>query len=184
MYRDHGHRDTPLLFHGAFDGAGENLDAPIAIALSGPFENQGAGKVPQFDFSLNLDGGGSTTMVVEGLGEVNQPSGGVERAVSNHLGIFADGTGAPGSCEMWMDEAIVGPVLAALQRHGPFRVLVAPDHPTPVATKAHSGVPPPFCYAGHGVTEHSGRRFTEQDAVQGGDLVQAGHTLIDQFLGR
>lgn len=40
------------------DGAGENLDAPIAIALSGPFENQGSGKVPQFDFSLNLDGGG------------------------------------------------------------------------------------------------------------------------------
>lgn len=40
------------------DGAGKSLDAPIAIALSGPFENQGAGKVPQFDFSLNLDGGG------------------------------------------------------------------------------------------------------------------------------
>lgn len=40
------------------DGAGENLDAPIAIALSGPFENQGAGEVPRFDFSLNLDGAG------------------------------------------------------------------------------------------------------------------------------
>lgn len=40
------------------DGAGESLDAPIAIALSGPFENRGAGEVPRFDFSLNLDGGG------------------------------------------------------------------------------------------------------------------------------
>ncbi len=40
------------------EGAGANLDDPIAIALSGPFENQGDGKVPRFDFSLNLDGGG------------------------------------------------------------------------------------------------------------------------------
>ena len=57
--------------------------------------------------ALNLDGGGSTTMVVEGLGEVNRPSGGTERVVSNHLGVFADGSGAPGSCDLWMDEAIV-----------------------------------------------------------------------------
>lgn len=40
------------------DGAGRGLDDPIAIALSGPFENQGEGKVPRFDFNLNLDGGG------------------------------------------------------------------------------------------------------------------------------
>ncbi len=40
------------------EGAGESLEDPIAIALSGPFENQGSGEVPRFDFSLNLDGGG------------------------------------------------------------------------------------------------------------------------------
>jgi hypothetical protein len=40
------------------DGAGRGLDDPIAISLSGPFENQGEGKVPRFDFNLNLDGGG------------------------------------------------------------------------------------------------------------------------------
>lgn len=40
------------------EGAGRGLDEPIAISLSGPFENQGEGKVPRFDFNLNLDGGG------------------------------------------------------------------------------------------------------------------------------
>lgn len=40
------------------EGAGQGLDDPISIALSGPFENQGEGKVPRFDFNLNLDGGG------------------------------------------------------------------------------------------------------------------------------
>jgi 2,3-bisphosphoglycerate-independent phosphoglycerate mutase len=83
-----------------------------------------------------------------------------------------------------MDEAIVGPVLDALRSHGDFRVLVAPDHPTPVATKAHSRVPPPFCYAGQGVAPPSGRRFTEEDAVATGDYVADGHTLFPQFLGR
>jgi MYXO-CTERM domain-containing protein len=57
--------------------------------------------------ALNLDGGGSTTMVVQGLGTVNEPSGGVERQVSNHLGVFADGSGSPGSCDLWMDETII-----------------------------------------------------------------------------
>jgi 2,3-bisphosphoglycerate-independent phosphoglycerate mutase len=36
-----------------------------------------------------------------------------------------------------VDELIVGPVLAALRRHERWRILVAPDHPTPVTTTAH-----------------------------------------------
>lgn len=40
------------------EGAGENLSGPISIGVSGPFENQGAGEVPRFDFNLNLDGSG------------------------------------------------------------------------------------------------------------------------------
>ncbi len=39
--------------------------------------------------AINLDGGGSTTMYVEGLGVVNRPSDGHERVVGNHLAIFA-----------------------------------------------------------------------------------------------
>ena len=39
--------------------------------------------------AFNLDGGGSSTMYVEGLGVVNQPSDGHERVVGNHLAVFA-----------------------------------------------------------------------------------------------
>jgi hypothetical protein len=43
--------------------------------------------------ALNLDGGGSTTLFVEGEGGVvNAPSGLVERPVANHLGVCLDGT--------------------------------------------------------------------------------------------
>ena len=37
--------------------------------------------------AMNLDGGGSSTMVLGGAGVINSPSDGAERAVANHLGI-------------------------------------------------------------------------------------------------
>jgi len=44
--------------------------------------------------ALNLDGGGSTTLVVEGADGrpevLNRPSGQYERRVANHLGVYAD----------------------------------------------------------------------------------------------
>lgn len=47
-----------------------------------------------------------------------------------------------------IDEHIVGPVVAALEKHRretgePYRVMVMPDHPTPLATQTHSADPVP-----------------------------------------
>lgn len=39
------------------------------------------------DRAMNLDGGGSSTMWVDGRGVVNRPSDGAERVVANHLGV-------------------------------------------------------------------------------------------------
>ncbi|MDY0060463.1 MAG: phosphodiester glycosidase family protein [Myxococcota bacterium] len=48
---------------------------------------------------INLDGGGSSTMWVQGRGVVNRPADGSERTVSNHLGVFAqDAPGQPSLC--------------------------------------------------------------------------------------
>jgi hypothetical protein len=46
---------------------------------------------------MNLDGGGSSTMVVGG-GVVNYPSDGTERTVGNHLALYASGSGPAVSC--------------------------------------------------------------------------------------
>ena len=63
-------------------------------------------------------------------------------------------------------------------------MLVAPDHPTPVSTKAHSAEPPPFCYAGSDITSGSGRPFTEVDAGETGVWANPAHELMATFLGR
>ena len=82
-----------------------------------------------------------------------------------------------------VDEHVVGPLLEAVRKYDDWRILIAPDHPTPVTTRAHSSVPPPWCFAGSDVDSASGRVFSEKEAEAGGTLVDPGHTLMDQFMG-
>ncbi|MHC4419839.1 MAG: cofactor-independent phosphoglycerate mutase [Planctomycetota bacterium] len=81
-----------------------------------------------------------------------------------------------------IDEHVVGPLLEVVRKHDRWRVLVIPDHPTPVTTRAHSSVPPPWCYTGSGVEAKSGRPFCEREAEGAGVMVDPGHTLIEQFM--
>ncbi|TAK19308.1 MAG: hypothetical protein EPO40_34480 [Myxococcaceae bacterium] len=48
--------------------------------------------------ALNLDGGGSATMWLSGVGVLNRPSDGTPRTVSNHLAVYARGSGAAPHC--------------------------------------------------------------------------------------
>ncbi len=80
-----------------------------------------------------------------------------------------------------IDEAIVGPLLEALRAHGPHRVFVAADHPTPVGTKTHDATPPPFCFAGSGIAPNGGTRYTEAEARRTGLFVDPGHGLMERF---
>ncbi len=47
--------------------------------------------------ALNFDGGGSSTMYLQGVGVVNTPSDGTERIVGNHLALFAPKSGTVGT---------------------------------------------------------------------------------------
>lgn len=83
-----------------------------------------------------------------------------------------------------VDEHVVGPLLEALRSRGDWRMLIAPDHPTTVATKGHSATPPPFCYAGARVEATSGGRpFHEAAAAELGPPLDPGHAMIEEFLG-
>lgn len=59
------------------------------------------------DRALNLDGGGSSALVLSGRGAINTPSDGAERIVSNHLAVFATGAGHPGACDLSQDAALL-----------------------------------------------------------------------------
>lgn len=83
-----------------------------------------------------------------------------------------------------VDELVVGPVLEALRRHGQWRILIAPDHPTPCTTTAHDATPPPFCFAGTAVKPSGKRAFCEKEAVAGRLMIDPGHALLHSLFRR
>ena len=83
------------------------------------------------------------------------------------------------------DGKIVGPVLQGLEKYGNFRLLVLPDHPTPLVLKTHSSEPVPFVIfssedGGRGPKEE--RFFDELSAQKAGLLIEKGHELLEKFI--
>ncbi|MDR3136420.1 MAG: 2,3-bisphosphoglycerate-independent phosphoglycerate mutase [Coriobacteriales bacterium] len=62
------------------------------------------------------------------------------------------------------------------------RVLVLPDHPTPVALKRHSRDLVPFVLAGSGFASNGGRRLTEAEGARTGLIVSPGYQLMAMLL--
>lgn len=81
-----------------------------------------------------------------------------------------------------IDESIVGPVLEKLRSYERWRIMIAPDHPTPVGRRVHTATPPPFCMAGHAVQPLLHRPFSETAAAAGDLQVDPGHELLEYFL--
>lgn len=81
-----------------------------------------------------------------------------------------------------IDEHIVGPLLERLRAYDAWKILVAPDHPTPVETRVHSATPPPFCMAGHAIQTVLNRPFSEATARTSDLQIDPGHELMEFFL--
>jgi 2,3-bisphosphoglycerate-independent phosphoglycerate mutase len=81
------------------------------------------------------------------------------------------------------DRRLVGPVLAGLKEMGEFRVLVSPDHETPLVLRTHGSGPVPFAlYATDGKADDM-TAFSEKNARAYGSLqLDRGYDLIYQLL--
>ncbi len=99
-----------------------------------------------------------------------------------------DEAGHQGNAEMkkkaveQIDKHIVGPVHEALQKYESWRILVAPDHPTPVKGGAHSSQPVPFAMAGTNVSGILNTTFSEANAAKSGFKIENGYELMEYFL--
>ena len=79
------------------------------------------------------------------------------------------------------DRKVVGKVMAELPKMGPYRVIVLPDHATPVALKTHISDPVPFAMAGEGVEKDKMTVYSENEAKKGKYKNVTGHELLDMF---
>ncbi len=64
-----------------------------------------------------------------------------------------------------------------------LRVLILPDHPTPIKTQTHSGEPVPFMLWGPGFTSNGAKRFTEAEAKSTGFFIEEGYNIMSRLIG-
>jgi 2,3-bisphosphoglycerate-independent phosphoglycerate mutase len=81
-----------------------------------------------------------------------------------------------------IDRHIVGPLLEALPRHGDWRLLVSPDHRTPLRTRAHAYGPVPFALAGTGIAAKGQPSYDEAVAAASELAFEKGYELMPRFL--
>jgi len=81
-----------------------------------------------------------------------------------------------------IDRHIVAPLWESLQAHGPGRMLISPDHPTPLRTKTHSHGHVPFAIAGTGIRPDGAGEYDEATAGESPLVFEQGWRLMPYFL--
>jgi len=81
-----------------------------------------------------------------------------------------------------VDKEILGPIVEAIGKFAEHRILVMPDHYTPVEKKTHSSEAVPFLVSGHDVSVIRQVDFTEKAAEETDLVVERGHELMEYFL--
>ena len=82
-----------------------------------------------------------------------------------------------------IDQKILSPVYEYLKSAGePFKVMVLPDHPTPIRIRTHSIDPVPFFIYDSTADAEGVASFSEATAATTGLYVPAGHTLLERLI--
>jgi 2,3-bisphosphoglycerate-independent phosphoglycerate mutase len=79
-----------------------------------------------------------------------------------------------------IDSQMVGKMAAC--RAQDLRLLILPDHPTPIPVKTHTPGPVPFILWGAGIENNSGEAYSEKEAASTGFFVNQGHSLMSKLL--
>ncbi len=80
------------------------------------------------------------------------------------------------------DSKVVKTVLEGLKSFHEYRVLVLPDHPTPLRLRTHTRGPVPFAFFGTDVEADKMASFSESSASDGSIHLKEGWKLMEHFL--
>ena len=84
-----------------------------------------------------------------------------------------------------LDSRIIGPIKAAMEESGEdFRMLVLPDHPTPLRIRTHSADPVPYVLYDSTRQQRKIARYSEKEAAATGIFEPQGCKLMEKLLQR
>lgn len=87
-----------------------------------------------------------------------------------------------------IDQDIIGPVWSWLEQHRQetgedYRMLVMPDHPTPLALRTHTRDPVPFAlYSSDGSISRPAAAYDESSCAATGYFIEQGHRFFERFI--
>jgi len=83
-----------------------------------------------------------------------------------------------------VDREVVSRLISRGERKGgdDLRMLVLPDHATPIAVRTHTPEPVPFLLWGPGFDANGAKRFTEAEAKGTDVFIEEGHTIMGRLI--
>ncbi|MDE7016373.1 MAG: cofactor-independent phosphoglycerate mutase [Lachnospiraceae bacterium] len=82
----------------------------------------------------------------------------------------------------YLDGKVVAPLTETLDREGvPYRMLILPDHPTPVRVRTHTSESVPYLLYDSECQLDKAWKYNEEEGAASGNYYAAGHTLIDHL---
>lgn len=79
-----------------------------------------------------------------------------------------------------LDQRVIRPIVEGLRAAGEdFRMVVLPDHPTPICIRTHTGDSVPYLLYDSTKEEEHAWKYNEAEAEQTDNFIPEGHTLID-----
>lgn len=83
----------------------------------------------------------------------------------------------------YLDSRVLDTILKKMDASGEdYRVLVMPDHPTPVSCRTHTSDPVPYMLYDSTVNKDTSLLYNEKDAAKSGNVVEHGYTLMGRLL--
>lgn len=82
-----------------------------------------------------------------------------------------------------LDERVIKVVKEEMDAIGePYRMLVMPDHPTPIWCRTHTSDPVPYLLYDSTIDKQASWHYNEREAKESGNYVAEGHKMINKLL--
>jgi 2,3-bisphosphoglycerate-independent phosphoglycerate mutase len=81
-----------------------------------------------------------------------------------------------------IDKVVLGPILEALDEYDDYKLMILPDHPTPLALRTHTNDPVPFLIYQKSKDVDGVDEFTEETAKSTGKFIETGHDIMNYFI--
>lgn len=83
----------------------------------------------------------------------------------------------------YIDSRVLAPLVKKMDESGEdYRMLIMPDHPTPISCRTHTSDPVPYMLYDSRVNKNAAWLYNEKEAAASGNLEKKGYTLMGRLL--